>query len=65
MLSFNLIVGRESLRGLFYVHNADARLLAPVKVAVPLCLSRHPDNPLDETQILRKAAAPRNRRAGS
>jgi DNA helicase HerA-like ATPase len=48
-------------RGQFYVHNADVGLPAPVKVAVPLCLSRHPDHPLDEAQVLRKAAASRKR----
>jgi DNA helicase HerA-like ATPase len=49
------------LRGQFYVHNADAGLAAPVKVAIPLCLSRHPDHPLEEARILQKAAASRKR----
>jgi hypothetical protein len=44
-------------RGQFYVHNADAQLLSLTKVQVPLCLSRHPDNPLDEAAILKKAVA--------
>jgi hypothetical protein len=42
-------------RGQFYVHNADARMTSPTKVHVPLCLSRHPDNPLDEAAVMRKA----------
>ena len=48
-------------RGQFYVHNADAGLPAPVKVATSLCLSRHPANPLDEAAIVKKAAASRQR----
>ena len=47
--------------GRFYVHNADLGLKAPVRVAMPLCLSRHPANPLDEAQIMAKAAASRSR----
>jgi hypothetical protein len=46
-------------RGQFYIHNADAKLPAPVKVAVPLCLSRHPEHPLEESQILEKASTSR------
>ena len=46
-------------RGRFYVHNADLGLKAPAKVAIPLCLSKHPDNPLDEARILEKAAKSR------
>jgi GTPase SAR1 family protein len=48
-------------RGQFYVHNADAGLSSPAKVVVPLCLSRHPDNPLDEAAIMAKARASRAR----
>jgi DNA helicase HerA-like ATPase len=48
-------------RSHFYVHNADAHSSSPIKVAIPLCLSRHPDHPLDESQILQKAAASRKR----
>ncbi|MBV8558883.1 MAG: ATP-binding protein [Planctomycetaceae bacterium] len=48
-------------RGRFYVYNADAHMFAPTKVSIPLCLSRHPDNPLEEAQILKKAAASRER----
>ncbi|WP_169975716.1 helicase HerA domain-containing protein [Tautonia rosea] len=46
-------------KGRFYVHNADLGLKAPIKVAIPNCLSQHPRNPLDETQILSKASASR------
>ena len=52
-------------RGQFYVHNADAQIPTPVKILVPLCLSRHPSNPLDETEILKKAIASRQRMQGS
>ncbi|MEW4568229.1 DUF87 domain-containing protein [Tautonia sp. JC769] len=48
-------------KGRFYVHNADLGLKAPVKVAIPNCLSEHPRNPLDEAQVLQKAAASRDR----
>jgi hypothetical protein len=51
-------------RGQFYVHNADAGLPSPAKVVVPLCLSRHPANPLEEAAILAKARASRERIAG-
>ncbi len=45
-------------RGQFYVRNTDAHPAIPIKVAIPLCLSRHPpDQSLDEAQILQKAAA--------
>ena len=46
-------------RGQFYVYNADAGLSSPTKVVVPLCLSRHPENPLDEAAIVAKATASR------
>ncbi len=52
-------------RGQFYVQNADAEIATPVKILVPLCLSRHPSNPLDETDILEKAIASRRRMHGS
>jgi len=48
-------------RGQFYVHNADAQLASPTKISVPLCLSRHPENPLEEAAILKKAAVSRGR----
>jgi hypothetical protein len=48
-------------RGQFYVHNADAQIPTPVKILVPLCLSRHPSNPPDETEILKKARKSRDR----
>ena len=48
-------------RGQFYVHNADADIAIPIKVLVPLCLSRHPSSPLDEASILAKASESRRR----
>jgi hypothetical protein len=51
-------------RGQFYVHNADAGTGSPVRVTIPMCLSRHPDNPLDESEIIRKAVASRQRLSG-
>jgi hypothetical protein len=51
-------------RGQFYVHNADAGLPGPTRVAVPLCLSRHPANPLDEAAIMGKAIASRKATGG-
>ena len=48
-------------RGQFYVHNADADIAFPIKVLVPLCLSRHPSSPLDEASILVKALKSRRR----
>ena len=47
--------------GQFYIHNADLGLPAPVKVVVPMCLTQHPHSPLDETEILCKAAATQKR----
>lgn len=47
------------VRGQFYVHNADARFPSPLKVAIPLCLSRHPSSPLNEVEIMTKAEASR------
>ena len=44
-------------RGVFYVHNADAGMNAPAKVLIPLCLSHHPSNPLDEGAIIEKGAS--------
>ncbi len=46
-------------KGTFYVFNADAKMQAPVKVRLPMCLSHHPSNPLDEQEILRRAAESR------
>lgn len=48
-------------RGRFYIHNADSELARPTKVVAPLCLSHHPDSPLDEPAVLAKAAASRIR----
>ncbi len=41
--------------GQFYVHNADAGHRQPIKVQMPMSLSRSPDNPLEENQIMRLA----------
>ncbi|NLY00346.1 MAG: ATP-binding protein [Rhodopirellula sp.] len=46
-------------KGTFYVFNSDAKMAAPVKVRLPMCLSHHWPNPLDEPEILRRAAASR------
>jgi DNA helicase HerA-like ATPase len=46
-------------RGTFYAYNADAKLSAPVKVRIPMCLSHHRANPLEEQEILRRAARSR------
>jgi GTPase SAR1 family protein len=46
-------------RGTFYVYNADAKLSSPVKVRIPMCLSHHRANPLEEQEILRRAARSR------
>jgi hypothetical protein len=43
-------------KGRFYVYNADAGMSAPTKIQVPMCLSHHRRNPLDEDEILRLAA---------
>jgi hypothetical protein len=51
-------------RGQFYLHNSDADFKGPLKLLVPLCLSRHPSNPLDEATILRKASESRARLEG-
>jgi hypothetical protein len=48
-------------RGQFYLHNSDADIAFPIKLLVPLCLSRHPSSPLDEASILRKASESRSR----
>ena len=47
--------------GRFYIHNADSEFARPTKIVAPLCLSRHPDSPLDESTVLAKAAASRAR----
>lgn len=47
-------------KGTFYVYNADAKMQAPVKVRLPMCLSHHRSNPLDEQEILRRAAKSRD-----
>ncbi len=54
-------------RGQFYIHNSDADFTCPTKLLVPLCLSRHPNSPLDEASILKKASASRGelQRTGS
>lgn len=46
-------------RGNFYVYNADADMKQPTKVLVPLCLSHHRADPLEEEEILRRAARSR------
>jgi len=43
--------------GRFYM--AAKGLTAPVKIAVPLCLSHHPASPPDEADVLRRAVASR------
>jgi hypothetical protein len=48
--------------GQFYVHNADLEMTAPEQVTIPLCLSYHPTNPLDETAVLAKAGRSRQKR---
>lgn len=48
-------------RGSFYVYNADADMTSPVKVRLPMSLSRHPSNPLEEQEIMQRAAAFRSR----
>jgi hypothetical protein len=47
--------------GRFYL--AGKGMAAPVKVAVPLCLSHHPASPPDEADVLRRAVASRARLA--
>ena len=51
--------------GQFYVHNADAQISTPVKILVPLCLSRHPGDPLDEAAVIKKAIGSRHRAGGT
>jgi hypothetical protein len=46
-------------KGTFYVYNADAKMAAPMKVRVPMCLSHHHPNPLDEQEIIHRAAISR------
>lgn len=45
--------------GRFYL--AGKGMAAPVKVAMPLCLSHHPASPSDEADVLRRAVASRAR----
>jgi len=45
-------------RGCFYVYNADTSMPAPIKVQIPMCLSHHRNSPLEEQEILDRAAAP-------
>ncbi len=45
--------------GRFYLYTEN--LDAPAKVQVPLCLSHHPPNPLNETEVLERAARSRRR----
>ena len=42
--------------GQFFVSSVD-HIVEPVKIAVPMCLSHHPHQPLTESEILEKAAA--------
>ncbi|MGK3986490.1 hypothetical protein WME99_25820 [Sorangium sp. So ce136] len=46
-------------KGRFYL--AGNSMAAPVKVAVPMCLSHHPPSPPDEDGVLRRARASRAR----
>lgn len=46
-------------KGRFYL--AGNGMAAPMKIAVPLCLSHHPASPPDEADVLRRAAASRAR----
>ena len=48
-------------KGQFYVHNTDAGHQQPIKIKVPISLSLSPQNPLEESQILEKARASRQR----
>jgi hypothetical protein len=45
--------------GRFYL--AGKGMVAPIKIAVPLCLSHHPASPPDEADVLRRARASRTR----
>ncbi|QDU60815.1 AAA-like domain protein [Planctomycetes bacterium Pan216] len=42
--------------GVFYAHYADGGLAAPVKIQVPMCLSRHRNSPPGPEEIVAKAA---------
>ena len=46
--------------GQFYIHNADAGHIKPIKIQMPMSLSLSPKNPLDEGQILKKARKSRD-----
>ncbi len=46
-------------RGRFYIHNADIGRGTPSKIEMPLCLSYHRPNPLDESEVLDKARVSR------
>jgi hypothetical protein len=46
-------------KGQFYVFTEG--LAAPIKIATSLCLSHHPPNPPEEAEIVRRAAASRQR----
>jgi len=48
--------------GEFYVYTE--KLNAPLRVNVPLCLSYHPPNPLNETEVIDRARNSRSRIAG-
>lgn len=45
--------------GRFYVYSES--LPAPQKIRVPMCLSHHPPNPLNESEVLQRAGASRRR----
>lgn len=44
--------------GQFYVHNADSGHKQPIKIKIPMSLSRLPNSPLEETEIRKKRANP-------
>lgn len=50
--------------GQFYIFNADAGHESPIKIQVPMSLSFSPNNPVEESEIMEKAAASHNRMSG-
>ena len=48
-------------KGTFYVYNADARMQAPEKVRIPMCLSRHGPGPLEAKEIVERAQKSKER----
>ena len=49
-------------KGIFYVYSTEAETTQPIKVQVPMCLSWHPNDPLSEDEVLRRAVESCNRR---